>query len=178
MVRANDLALIVLWVPAERGSPAAPGDTLEAHTRRWRFWYVRSTEGRRSKEAFLSADFGMGSADLLKKVEALGEGPGRLLARGVFHPPDASQVRWRAEDVRDGQRITSYVWAQPGGGRLLIETVHSGGPYRPLSFADAALDPETGRLESLRVFGEVGRGFVPVLSIRPADPLGRGESPP
>jgi hypothetical protein len=178
MVRSNDLSLVVMWVPQNHGAPGPPGETLEDHSRKWRFWYVRSTAGRRTTEVTHVADYGMGGPEIPEAIEKLTDGPGRLLARGVFLPPDERQVRWRADDAREGEGITSRVWTQSGAGRVLIETVYEGNFYRPLSFADVGFEPETGRMTYLRIFGEVGRGFVPVVSIRPSEEVDSAPTPP
>jgi hypothetical protein len=42
-------------------------------------------------------------------------------------------------------------------------------PFEPLSFSDARFDPESGVLLSLKIFGEIGTGFVPVLTLKPLE---------
>ena len=85
--------------------------------------------------------------------------------------------RWLAEDEREGRPVTSFVWTRPVGGSLLIETVYDDRTYQPLSFCEARFDLSTGELAFLRVYGEVGRGFVPVLAIRPSEPVDTNERP-
>ncbi|GEM_PF-2771875 len=168
-LRPNDLSLIVLWVPADRERPAPPAETLEMKERSYRFWYVTPGPSPTSKAVVRKGNFVMGSTTLMETVLALPDGPGLLAARGVFCPPEYDVSRWRAEDRRKGRTVESCVWAQPEGERLLIETVYAGETYDPVSFAEARFDPASKTLAFLRIYGDVGRGFVPVLSVRPAD---------
>ncbi|MCU0723086.1 MAG: hypothetical protein MUC63_05665, partial [Planctomycetes bacterium] len=139
-------------------------------------WYVAAGEDRRSRRIPWKGAFGMGRREFFDALLDLPEGPGIVAARGAFLPPDPSATRWKADDTREGRPVTSRIWAQPGADRLLLETAYADAEGGWLSFADARFDPKTGRLRSCRVWGESGRGIVPILSMREKE-RGRDREP-
>jgi len=172
LLRANDLSLVILWVPAGRGNPEPPPEFTDSKEADAEVWTVASGEDRRSRKSPLRGAFGMGDDAFFGALLDLPAGPGTVAALGSFIPPAPGLPRWLAEDAREGRPIESRVWAQPGKDRLFVETVYADAPFEPLSFAEARFDPATGRLLSFRALGEGGRGLIPVVSMQTA-PGGR-----